>query len=473
MVNPLSRSDARGVCGGAAHLRATVRFVSAASLALICSLVFAYALVSRRSEQWPVSMPMLFVGLGALMAATDVLQINAGIGLVRLIAQSALAVILFSDAVRIDLRALRRNAVLPSRLLLIGLPLAIILGTAGNALLFPEFPLAQAALLAAILAPTDAALGAAVVEDERVPLRERLSLNAESGLNDGLVVPVVAIFTTIALEGGTSGSDAIQTIVEELGFGLLVGLVVGVVSVTALYHAHVRGLSEGRYEQIGVFVLPFIAYAAAHALHGSGFISAFVAGLVFGSLGNSGFELGFLQRLNPRTGTREKPAAEYGEFTEDAAQLLSIGAFFLFGNLFLGEALGTYDPNVWICAILSLTLFRMLPVWISYTGTGRPWQTRVFVGWFGPRGLASIVFGILLLEDAEAFGQDFSDLFGVITLTVSASVLLHGASAAWGARTYGAWAENAAMDDDERDRMFMTDVDEAVAPPIRWSPRDE
>jgi NhaP-type Na+/H+ or K+/H+ antiporter len=447
--------------------------VSPENIVLVGAVVFAYAMISRRARSWPVSMPMIFVGLGALMALTGALELDADVALVRLTAEAALAVILFSDAVRIDLRALRRNALLPTRLLLVGLPLTIVLAIGGNALLFPGIAFAQIALIAAILAPTDAALGAAVVEDERVPLRERLSLNVESGLNDGLVVPVVAIFTTIALEGETSGAEAMRTIIEELGFGLLVGVVVGVVAVSLLFHAHVNDLSEGRYEQIGVFVLPIIAYAGAQPLHGSGFISAFVAGLLFGSLGNSGFEFGWLKRLNLQRGESAKPASEYGEFTEDAAQLLSIGAFFLFGNLFVGERIGTYTWQVWVCALLSLTVYRMLPVWLSYTASGRAWQTRLFVGWFGPRGLASIVFGILLLEDAAEFGRDFSDLFGVITLTVTASVVLHGLSAAWGARSYGRWAEHAGMADDQRSEMFMTDMDVSMAPPARWSPRED
>ena len=445
--------------------------MSAAGVVLVGTLIFGYAMVSRRAAGWPVSMPMVFVGAGAVLSATGALSLDSELGQVRLIAEVALAVILFSDAVRIELRAVRRNALFPARLLLIGLPLTIVLGTFGNWLLFPSLAFAELALLAAILAPTDAALGAAVVEDERVPLRERVTLNVESGLNDGLVVPVVTILTVIALEGATTGSEVMTTIVEEIGFGLLVGVIVGVVAVSVLYQAHVRGMSEGRYEQIAVFVVPFVAYAGAQPLHGSGFISAFVAGLLFGSLGRTGFEFRWMTWLNPSTDREQKPAIEYGEFTEDAAQLLAVAAFFLFGNVFVGEALGSYEWNVWMCAFASLTAFRIVPVWLSYVGSGRAWQTRLFVGWFGPRGLASIVFGIVLLEDAEAFGQDFGDLFGVITLTVTASVLLHGASAAWGARAYGRWAERAEMDESERDDMFMIDMDASMAPPERWSRR--
>lgn len=445
--------------------------MSAGDVVVIGVFVFGYALISRRSRSWPLTMPMVFVGLGALMSATGVLEVEADLGAVVLIAEAALAVILFSDAVRIDFRSLRRNALVPTRLLLIGLPLTIVLGTLFNVALFPGVPLAEAALLAAILAPTDAALGAAVVEDESVPLRERLSLNVESGLNDGLVVPVVAVLTTIALTGGTTGSNVVRTVVEELGFGLLVGVLAGVISIVALAAARSRGWSDGRYEQIAVFLIPLTAYSAATVLHGSGFLAAFVAGLIFGSAGGSGFTVPWLSRLTRSDPGNEPLAEKLGEFTEDAAQLLGILAFFVFGNLFVGEALGQFQPAVWATALLSLTVVRMLPVWISQIGTGRPWQTRLFLGWFGPRGLASIVFGILLIEDAAEFGANFSEILGVINVTVTASVVLHGASAAWGARVYGAWAQRAELAEEQRTEMFMEHMDPEIAPPARWSLR--
>lgn len=445
--------------------------VAAGDVVLIGVFIFGFALISRRSRSWPLTMPMVFVALGALMSGTGLLEVETELGSVAVLAEVALAVILFSDAVRIDLRAMRRNALVPTRLLLIGLPLTIVLGTVFNIALFPDVPFAEVALLAAILAPTDAALGAAVIEDESVPLRERLSLNVESGLNDGLVVPVVAILTTVALTGGTTGPDAVRTIAEELGFGLLVGVVAGLVSIVALSRARARGWSDGRYEQIAVFIIPLAALAGATVLDGSGFIAAFVAGLIFGSVGGSGFTVPFFARL-AKTEPGEKALAEkLDEFTEDAAQLLGILAFFVFGNLFVGEALGRFQPAVWVCALLSLTVVRILPVWISQIGTGRPWQTRLFLGWFGPRGLASIVFGILLIEDAAEFGADFGEILGVITLTVTASVVLHGASAAWGARRYGAWAQGADLEEEQRSEMYMEDMDPEVVPPARWSLR--
>ena len=417
---------------------------------IVGALVIAYALISRVSSSWPVTMPIVFVGAGALMSWSGVIEVEAELAGAKVIAELALALILFSDAVRIDLHQLRKEALVPTRLLLIGLPLTIVFGTLVNLLLFPALPLVEMALLAAILAPTDAALGAAVVEDERVPLRARLSLNVESGLNDGLVVPVVTVLTVIAITGETSASDAMLEVVEKIGYGLGVGVVVGGAAMWLLGGAHRRGWADGRYEQVATFVVPIVAYTGAESLDGSGFLAAFAAGLTFGAIGSIA------------------NAQHFGEFTEDAAQLFGIAAFFVFGNLFVGDALGRYQPVVWLCALASLTVVRMVPVWISQWSAGRRWQTILFLGWFGPRGLASIVFGIILLEDAAALGGSADDLFGVITLTVTASVLLHGVTAAWGARVYAAWAERADLSDEEREDMYMDDMDPDMIPPARW-----
>ena len=417
---------------------------------IVGALVIAYALISRVSSSWPVTMPIVFVGAGALMSWSGAIEVEAELAGAKVIAELALALILFSDAVRIDLHQLRKEALVPTRLLLIGLPLTIVFGTLVNVLLFPALPLVEMALLAAILAPTDAALGAAVVEDERVPLRARLSLNVESGLNDGLVVPVVTVLTVIAITGETSASDAVLEVVEKIGYGLGVGIAVGALAMWLLGAAHRREWADGRYEQVATFVVPIVAYTGAESLDGSGFLAAFAAGLTFGAIGSIA------------------NAQHFGEFTEDAAQLFGIAAFFVFGNLFVGDALGSYQPVVWLCALASLTVVRMVPVWISQWGAGRRWQTVLFLGWFGPRGLASIVFGIILLEDAVSLGGSADDLFGVITLTVTASVLLHGVTAAWGARTYAAWAERADLSDEEREDMFMHDMDTDMIPPARW-----
>lgn len=434
---------------------------------VVATLIVAFAAVSMRIEHWPLTMPMVFVTAGAVTAAFEAIRIDAELEAIALLAEITLAVILFSDAVRIDLLRLRRHLGLPARLLGIGLPLTIVLGALVNALLFPDLPFAQVALLAAVLAPTDAALGSAVVEDEAVPARDRLALNVESGVNDGLVVPVVAIFTALVIDEQRSTSGWLGFVAGQIGWGVLLGLFVGVSGIYVLRTAHHRGWSDGRYEQLAAFVLPVIALFGAQEIQGNSFIAAFVAGLAFGSFGN---DSAHTDTAASDVDAEDAHASYFGGFTEDAAQLLALGAFFVFGNVLLGQVVDDVSFVVVLCAVLTLTVGRMIPVWIALIGTGTRWPTRLFIGWFGPRGLASIIFGLLLLEQFEEVAGGGEDLFGVIGITVTASVFLHGASASWGARRYGKWAEAADMTDDERMEMTAPELGDDI-PRSRWSLR--
>lgn len=439
--------------------------MGATEVAVLGVIIVGYAVVSMRIERWPVTMPMIFVALGALGNATDMVDVSADTDAIALLAEITLAIILFSDAVRIDIRRLRRYLALPSRLLGIGLPLSIVLGALINSLLFPDLPLVQVALIAAILAPTDAALGAAVVEDETVPVRDRLALNVESGVNDGLVVPVVAILTAAVIDEQNSASEWVGFIAQQIGWGVSLGVVVGGAAVASLRWAKARGWSDARYEQLATFLVPIIALFGAEALSGNSFIAAFVAGLVFGS---------FRSPANEEVPTLP---VRLGAFTEDAAQLFGLAAFFVFGNVLLAEAIVDATVPIIACAILTLTVGRMLPVWISLIGTRLRPQSRLFIGWFGPRGLASIVFGLLLLEDTEAINDVGEQTFGVIAITVALSVLLHGATAAPGARRYGLWAERVMETGDETDRAEMvmegelSEEQRKAIPKSRWSQR--
>ena len=428
--------------------------MSAWEVTAVAVLLFGFALVSRRIERWPLTMPMLFVGLGWLGDATELIEVSTDGEVIALVAEITLAVILFSDAVRIDPSRLRRHLALPSRLLVVGLPLSIALGTVIALGLFGDLPVAQAALLAAILAPTDAALGSAVVEDESVPTRDRLTLNVESGVNDGLVVPVVAVLTAIVVDESRSTGSWIRFVAEQIGYGVLVGVVIGSVAITALGWVHLHRWSDGRYEQLATFAVPVVALFGASAIDGNSFIAAFVAGLTFGALAK-----------DPTATHAEGRATYFAGFTEDAAQLLAVAAFFLFGNVLVGPALDDVDGAMVVAALASLTVVRVVPVWLALVGTGLPPATRLFLGWFGPRGLASIVFGLLLLEDVEEIEGAGDELFGVIALTVVLSIVLHGASAAAGARRYG---ELAASVEAMADHEPMPDEQ---MPASRWARR--
>ncbi|MGI9621785.1 MAG: cation:proton antiporter [Acidimicrobiales bacterium] len=403
-----------------------------ADAAVVCAALFAYALISKRMGPTIISGPMIFVAAGLLTGPEllDVVDLGLELGGVELIGEATLAILLFSDANRIDTRALRKNWGLPGRLLGIGLPLTVALGTGLMMLLINGIDVWEAALIASILAPTDAALGQEVVTDPAVPKRIRSGLNAESGLNDGLVVPAVTFFTALTAEGAQvkSASFWARFVFEQIGLGLVIGIALGGAGGWLLTRTDAAGWVDGVWAQLATLTIAVGALTTANHFGGNGFIAAFVAGMAFGSVAPKSDHL--------------------GEFTEDTAQLMAAVSFFLFGNILLGPAIHNFSTTILLCAVAVLTIGRMIPVAMALIGTHSAPQTVVFVGWFGPRGLASILFGLALLEDELAYAEDF---FSVVAWTVLLSVILHGASAAWGAKTYGEWW--ATMSEDERDQM--------------------
>lgn len=403
-----------------------------ADVAIVAAVVVGFALVSRRVVPTVISAPMVFVAAGLVCGpeVLDVVDLGLETEAVALVGETALAILLFSDATRIDTRALRREAGLPVRLLAIGLPLSVALGTLVVWALIDGMGWWEAALVAAILAPTDAALGQEVVTDPAVPARIRQGLNVESGLNDGLVVPAVALFLALTLDEDDAGSAGFwaRFVFEQIGIGLVTGIVVGALGAWLLSSAAHRGWADGIYVQLATLATAVAAFTVSLSLDGNGFIAAFVGGLAFGRVASDPHHM--------------------GEYTEDTAQLAAAVSFFLFGNVLLGPALGDASAPILLCAVLALTMGRMLPVAIAMIGTRAATPTVAFLGWFGPRGLASILFGLLLLEEELASGPD---LFGIVAWTVLLSVVVHGATAAWGARRYGSWW--AAMDHDEQRTM--------------------
>jgi NhaP-type Na+/H+ or K+/H+ antiporter len=410
--------------------------MDSAEIALMAFAVVGFGLVSARAGQCAVTMPMVFVALGALGDASGLVRLGIETSGVALIGEVTLAVILFGDAVRIDLAALRRELGLPFRLLGIGLPLSILVGTVIVAGLVSDLSIWEAALVAAVLAPTDAALGQAVVEAEVVPLRIRQGLNVESGLNDGMVVPVVLLL--IAVSGGEAGTDPAfwaKFVLQQVAGGVVVGVICGAGGAWLIARALERRSIEGIYAQLATLALAVLAFAGALAAGANGFIATFVGGLAFGAVAG------------------RDAAAKLDEYTEDSGRLLAMIAFFVFGNLFVNDALGVTTAAIVACALLLLTVGRMVPVGVAMLGIGVRWPTVLFAGWFGPRGLASILFGLLLLEEMLPAADR---LFAVVAWTVVASVYLHGATASWGAERYGRWY--AAMPDAERGAMAESEM---------------
>lgn len=392
-----------------------------AQLALLAVAVFAHGLVSGRLRTTPVTGPIVFVGIGLLSGpeVLDLVHIDLGSQQVIILVEATLAIVLFSDAVRVDPRRLRSYVGIPVRMLGVGLPLVM---TAGTLLARVALGLdwADAALVGVILAATDAALGQAVLTEESVPARIRGALNVESGLNDGLALPAVTLFTaiTVAEQQSESASFWIRFVLEQIGFGILAGSAVGALAGWVLVRAWNRGWADGISGQLGTLGMVGLAYVTAHALGGNSFLAAFIAGLCFRIVGRHESE-----RLC--------------EFSEDGGQLLAAVTFVLFGNALVGPVLGDLSPSVALFVAASLTVVRMVPIALSLLGTGLRPPTLVFLGWFGPRGLASILFALTVLEETDASPQE--DLFVVVGWTVLVSVVVHGATASWAAGRYGRW----------------------------------
>ena len=415
------------------------------ALAIVAGAVLAVATVSRRLTGTPVTPAMAFVALGLMLGplVADKLELSAASATVRGLAEATLAVVLFADASRIKLRALEREFAVPLRLLGVGLPLTIVVGAIAAALLFTDLSVAEAVVLAVVLAPTDAALGQAVVTEPRLPSRVRQGLNVESGLNDGICVPLLLIALAIASSeaGASEGHGALHVIVEEIGWGLAGGVAAGLVGAAAVIFGRRRGLVTESWLQVIPVATAALAYGVAVALGGSGFIAAFLAGGVFGAL----------------TGPIADEASYLGE---EAAELLGGVTLLIFGAALLGPALQELSWRVALYAVLSLTVARMLPVVIAMLASGARPQTVGFLGWFGPRGLASIVFALIVVEEADIPGAQTIVLAAYVTIGLS--VFAHGVSAAPLADRYARWFES--HPEDRRPAM------ESVPAP-HWRPR--
>jgi sodium/hydrogen antiporter len=389
------------------------------ALPTIAAIVLAYAASSRGLSRAAIT-PAIFFTVAGLVAGSWLGLIDPGSDGLKLLAEATLTLVLFADASRISVRTLRGEIAVPARLLGIGLPLTIVAGTLAGFGVLPGLTLVEALVLSTMLACTDAALGQAVVTDERVPSRIRQGLNVESGLNDGLCVPLFLIALAVAEteDDALTGREALRIVVEEIGFGALGGIAAGLIGVFALRAGLRRAGLEKDWTQILTVATAVLAAGVSSALGGSIFIGAFVAGLVFGVL-------------------RREAGGDVSRLLEEGGELLNAVTFVVFGAAILGPVLDELSWRYAAYAVISLTAVRMIPVAIAFAGTGARPQTVAFVGWFGPRGLASIVFGVLLVEEASLPGERTMLLATVAT--VALSVLAHGLSAGPLTARYAQW----------------------------------
>lgn len=385
-------------------------------------LVFAFAASAGGLSRVDVSAPMAFVVAGGLLSlALPAVEGSAAEGL-TLLTEVTLALILFHDAAQVRPRQITADRGLMVRLLLVGLPLTVVGGWLLGSVLFPGMSGMMLLLLAAALAPTDAGLGAATVLNPVVPVRVRRMLNVESGLNDGLCTPVV-LFAIAALAGeeGLAASESLGTAVADLAVGTAMGVVVGAGAALLLGWSRSRGLSTPHTRRLAVLVLPLVAYFSADLAGGNAFVAAFVAGTAFA---------GSARWLEDEESSLD--------LTEALADPLGFAVWLTFGLIAVPLLVENVTWSQVVFALLALTLLRMIPVALALLGTGMRPQTVAFVGWFGPRGLASVVFTLLAVEDL-ALDSPLTTVVSTICLTVLLSVLAHGLSADPLARRYGAW----------------------------------
>jgi sodium/hydrogen antiporter len=409
------------------------------ALVFVALAILAVAAVSRRLSGTVVTPAMVLVAIGVLLGpkVLDEVDPSSRGESVRVLAEATLALVLFCDASRIKLGALRRQAGVPLRLLGIGLPLTIGLGALAAAM-FDDMTVGEALVLGVLLAPTDAALGQAVVTEPRLPSRIRQGLNVESGLNDGICVPLLLIvLATADVESHVAnGHRAVTIVFEEIGYGLAGGIGAGALTAAIVVFAGRRDLIADSWLPAIPVAGAALAYGTAAALGGSGFIAAFVAGGLFGGL-------------------EQGDPAQITRLTEEVGELLNGVTFLIFGAVLLGPALAEVTWRVVLYALISLTVVRMLPVAIAMLGTHARTPTVAFLGWFGPRGLASIVFALIVVQESDL--PQTPTILVATYFTVGLSVLLHGVSAAPLADRYARWYE--AHTRDKRPPMESGPVD--------------
>jgi sodium/hydrogen antiporter len=400
-------------------------------IAVFAAAAVLWALVSAVLERLSITPALAFVAIGLVVAnpPLSLVEIDAGSETVRSVAEVTLALVLFSDAALVDVGRLRSDSRVPSRLLLIGLPLTVAAGLGLGLVLFADLDPWVCAVIAAAVAPTDAALGAPLMADRRIPARVRRELNVESGLNDGLITPVVTFFIAGAVaEAARHPELSPGPALVDLALGLLVGAGVGLAGGTALRLARRHSWTTPGAETVSVLALGLLAYSTAVEAGGNGFVAAFVGGMAFGAA--------------------RAAAEDVLGFASEAGEVLAIVVWFVFGAI----AVPVLDGAPWsvaVFAVLALSVGRMVPVAVALAGTGLSRPTVAFLGWFGPRGLASVVFALIAYDELDA-SETRTTMLAAIVATVLLSVVAHALTAKPLAGRYAAYVATSGRPADVR-----------------------
>jgi NhaP-type Na+/H+ or K+/H+ antiporter len=422
--------------------------MNALVITIVALFVIGFGLISGKAQRTLISAPMVFAGFGLLIgdAGLGLIVLHRDSTVIHILAEVTLISILFTDAARIDLKLLRKEHTIPQRLLMIGLPLCIVTGALVAAVLLKTLSIWEGLVLAAILAPTDAALGQSVVSSPLIPVKIRQALNVESGLNDGIALPVVLMGICVAACVHSEGASYwIRFSSLQITLGPVVGIATGYLGGKLIETAQRKESMTHSFRDLAILALAFSAFGLAELVHGNGFIAVFCAGL---TLGNT---------------VRNSCDCLY-EFSESEGQLLSLLMFMLFGAVMVPPALEYFSWPALAYAALSLTVIRMVPAAIALLGTGLRNDTRFFISWFGPRGIASILFVLLVFEEAAfAAGEQ---IFSIVVLTVLLSIVAHGISAVPATNWYASRLKRKAdMDAMEHEQMT------AMPTRLRWSGR--
>ena len=380
---------------------------------IIAFVVLFYGFFSKKLEYFNISGPMVFLLYGMLLSplGLDFLEVDLNSDALKITAEIALITVLFTDSSTLDLKSFKKEWKISARLLFIGLPLTILLSTYIATLFFADESLLYLLLMALILAPTDAALGQAVVSDKLVPHKIRSSINVESGLNDGIVFPLLITVILLIVSNKELGSDSgwIVYLLKQMSIGFIVGAVSGYLGAKGLNSALKKSWIKEVYSTLFPVSLAILIFYIAEYLGGNGFIAVYIAGAIFGN---------FIESVD----------ANAKNFLESEGEVLLLVSFLVFGLTFVPATIEFWSMNVIIYSLLSLTLFRMLPVALSLIALELSWFSRLFIGWFGPRGIASILYVMTVADSIESI-KNHNTIFSVITLTILLSIVLHGLSA--------------------------------------------
>jgi len=411
---------------------------------LICILLAAS--ISRRIQGTILTLPMVYTFFGILIGGLvlNIVPLTPENEIIELIAELTLVIVLATDASRIDVRGLRRDHSLPLRLLTFGLPLTMVFGTITAVLVFTKLNFWEAAILGVIMAPTDASLGQSVVSNPRVPVRIRQTLNIESGLNDGIALPFLLLAIAMADSEALFHNpfDFLLSVLVQIGLGIVAGLVFGYLGTRFVQWGQRSGWMSPNYQRISSLALILVAYGVAELIGGNGFIAAFFFGLA------------------SRNAVREEESEDLYEYAETEVNVLMLLTFTLFGAVMLPPAIEAINPQIVLYAVLSLALVRMLSVGMSMIGEKIQPITTLFIGWFGPRGIASILYIFIVLESEHLPGLEL--IYAAVMITVLFSIYAHGVTAAPAADRYGG-----RMADLDREETVVPEQQEVTEMPLR------